>query len=159
MTLPTGIIYMTQVNVELGRPETAYITLDDGSVRALSGFTSGAIDMNSLRGKSAYTNMTGSGTGFYSTGQASTTQSFTAGDEMRVSVQNGKAPYSYSWSFQAANGCSMGTNGMSTVFISRTIPRFGYTGNCVVQCVITDSTGRTLTIQNIEGVFDWQTNQ
>lgn len=58
MTLPTGTISLSQVNVELGLSATAAISLNDAAVRALAGVPSGQIGMNNLQGKSnafAYT--------------------------------------------------------------------------------------------------------
>ena len=52
MTLPTGTIWMSQVNTELKRPATQAISLNDGQVRQLAGRPSGAIHMSQLRGKS-----------------------------------------------------------------------------------------------------------
>jgi hypothetical protein len=43
---------MSQVNVELGRPSTQGISLNDATVRSLAGRPSGTISMNDLRGKS-----------------------------------------------------------------------------------------------------------
>ena len=53
MTTPTGTIGLSDVNVELAKASTATITLNDAAVRSLAGIASGAIDMNSLRGKSS----------------------------------------------------------------------------------------------------------
>lgn len=53
MALPTGTLSMSQVNVELGRSSTALISLGETAVRGLAGVASGAIGMNSLRGKSS----------------------------------------------------------------------------------------------------------
>ena len=55
MTLPTGTISMSQVNVELGLSPTALISLNDSAVRALAGVPSGTISMQNLQGKSAVT--------------------------------------------------------------------------------------------------------
>lgn len=53
MALPTGTISMSDVNVELGRPWNATISLGDAEVRSLAGRPSGAISMADLRGKSS----------------------------------------------------------------------------------------------------------
>lgn len=54
MTLPSsGTIALSQINTELGRPDTQTIGLDDASVRALAGIPSGPISLYDLYGKSA----------------------------------------------------------------------------------------------------------
>lgn len=54
MTLPSsGLITFNQINVELGRSPTAYISLNDPEVRALAGKPSGLISLSDLHGKSA----------------------------------------------------------------------------------------------------------
>lgn len=54
MTLPTGTISMSQVNVELQLSATTPISLNQASVRSLAGVPSGTISMNNLRGKTYY---------------------------------------------------------------------------------------------------------
>jgi hypothetical protein len=53
MTLPTGTISLSQVNVELLKSATATISLNDADVRALAAVPSGLIDLQDLQGKSA----------------------------------------------------------------------------------------------------------
>jgi hypothetical protein len=52
MTLPTGIIYLSQVNDELARASVSAVNVNDLAVRTLARQLSGATDMNALRGKS-----------------------------------------------------------------------------------------------------------
>lgn len=53
MTLPaSGPLSLSQVNVELGNPSTATISLNDANVRTLANVPSGAISMQNLLGKS-----------------------------------------------------------------------------------------------------------
>lgn len=67
MTLPSGTISMSEVNVELSLPATTLITLNDADVRDIAGapfITPGTtISMNDLRGKSAFTAITATATG------------------------------------------------------------------------------------------------
>lgn len=52
MTLPlTGSISMSQVNVELRRPATQTLSMNDAAVRKLAGKPTGTISMSELRGK------------------------------------------------------------------------------------------------------------
>ena len=52
MTLPTtGTLGMNQVNLEILRPETAELGLDDPAVRVLAGSSTGSVQFASLRGK------------------------------------------------------------------------------------------------------------
>ncbi len=57
LALPTGEIWMSQVNTELGHASNRAIWLGDSDVRNLAGDTSGDIWMSSLRGKSNYHNL------------------------------------------------------------------------------------------------------
>ena len=63
MTLPaSGPISLSQVNTELGRPATNWITMNDPDVRRLAGAPSGAIYMSFLYGKSNIIREPASGT-------------------------------------------------------------------------------------------------
>lgn len=55
MALPTGTISASQINTELGRSATANMSIAGTAERALAGVSSGAISMDSFRGKSSYT--------------------------------------------------------------------------------------------------------
>jgi hypothetical protein len=61
MTLPTGQIAFSDINVELFRPATNPLSLNDPSVRFVSGQSGGSVDMNALRGKSYVTYSPGGG--------------------------------------------------------------------------------------------------
>lgn len=51
MALPTTEISMQDVNIELKKPATNQISLNDTEVRKLVGKPTGTISMNDLRGK------------------------------------------------------------------------------------------------------------
>lgn len=69
MTLPaSGAIYLAQVNTELGRPATQWITMNDPDVRRLAGAPSGLIWMSQLHGKSNIVREPASGS-FYEYGR------------------------------------------------------------------------------------------
>lgn len=101
MTLPTGQISMSQVNVELNRSSTAQISLGESAVRTLAGAASGAISMQNLQGK---TNATApvntaaptlSGTTQVGNTLSSTTGSWTATPAV--------SSYSYQWQRNGSN--------------------------------------------------------
>lgn len=55
MTLPvSGPISMSQINVELSRPATQTVSLDEAPVRGLAGIVSGPIGFSNLLGKAAW---------------------------------------------------------------------------------------------------------
>lgn len=53
MPTPTGTISLSDVNIELGKPATSTITMDDSLVRTLCSLPSGIITLNNLKGLSA----------------------------------------------------------------------------------------------------------
>ena len=157
MTTPSGQIQASDINVELGRPWNAYFELNDGAVRNLAQRGGGYIDMNDLRGKSSYTPMGGYANHDSAGGPLyNQSQPFQSTIYPSVGVSNGTQPYSYQWSFISANGATFpgATNG-SSVAVRHSISRYGYQGESSLQCVVTDATGRTLTIAPVYASWDY----
>jgi hypothetical protein len=160
MTTPTGRIQASDINAELGRAWNTPFNLNDGPVRALAGNAGGHIDFNQLRGRSAYTSMTGQGnddSAGGSLGEGSV--QFVSTVHPSVTVSNGAPGYSYQWSFIDAGGATFGgTTTASYVAVQHTISRFGYSGSATLRCVVTDSTGRTLSIEPVYASWDYYDN-
>lgn len=150
MTLPTGTITMDQVRIELGIAQ-AGVNLNLASIRTLAsvGGSGTSISMSQLRGKSAYTPMTVSGNDDaitdYSTGTAYTHYLYPS-----VNVSGGSGGYTFAWSFIAQNGASIiGSTTSQSINVGHSVSKFGYTGSCTLQCVITDNTAHSVTVPNI----------
>lgn len=160
MTLPaSGVITLTQVMNELRvvNPGRAYpISLGDADVRSLAGVPSGAISLTNLYGKSSYVALSAT--------SSNDSQSFFSGSgagvaicSPSVSVTGGTLPYTYLWSFTSnPNGCSLGGSTSATCNVSKA---FAFNSNgsasAVLQCVITDNIGATVTKTGITAALDW----
>lgn len=160
MTLPaTGAISMSQLAVELGRAANAPTSLGDTAVRNLAGVASGPISLNSLHGKSSYTPMTVTP---YPDDRSysSTTSGGTAYAYPSVSVTGGTGGYTYSWSFTSnpsSAALSNATNSQCTV--SKTYVKYSNGGfGAILQCVVQDNTGHSVTVSNISAAADWSDN-
>lgn len=160
MTLPvSGPISLSQVNVELGLSATAQVTLGDASVRNLAGISSGAISLDSLHGKSSYTPMTitphSDDRSYSSTSSGGTAYAYPS-----VSVTGGTGGYTYSWSFTSnpsSAALSNATNSQCTV--SKTYVKYSNGGfGAILQCVVQDNTGHSVTVSNISAAADWSDN-
>ncbi len=151
MTLPASApISMTQVMDELRTvtPARAYpISLGDADVRALAGVPSGPISLTNLLGKSAYVAMSGSVPNVSDTAAINPSANYTVNVPVSVMVAGGLAPFSYAWSKVSGDGTATAVNAASTtanlLVIRFSIP--GDTTGSVVQCIVTDSTGATMT--------------
>lgn len=160
MTLPaSGAISLTDVMTELRivTPSRAYpISLGDTDVRALAGVPSGAISLTNLYGKSAYIAL--------SAVSSNDAQSFFSGSgagvatcSPSVAVSGGTAPYTYLWSLTSnPNGCALGSATSAACTVSKA---FGLnttgSASAVLQCVITDNVGATITKTGITAALDW----
>lgn len=145
MTLPNGALSMYEVNLELGRPGTQSINMNDMAVRTLAGvggYNTG-ISMLSLRGKSSYTAVYATGRGdSYSEGYYGSRQQSVHTLNPSVSPSSGTGSYSYTWEFESAPGSFSLENVNSQVpNLKITVPRFGISASCVLRCTVSD--GRT----------------
>lgn len=149
MTLPvSGLISLANVNVELGRASTAAVSLAESAVRTLAGVASGIVYLSNLHGKSSYTPMVGTGYDAYVTDYATGT-AYTESAYPYVTVVNGTGGYTYSWTFINQNGFSIVNPTSSNPTVRHSITKFGYSGSCTLQCVITDNTAHSITVSPI----------
>lgn len=71
-----------------------------------------------------------------------------------VYVAGGAGGYFYSWSFtNNPGGYALSSATASSCTVSHAIGKFGFDGTAVLQCVISDSAGQTLTISNVSAIF------
>jgi hypothetical protein len=161
MTLPTsGPLSLSNVLAELQAANPARsvpISLGDADVLALAGKSSPPISLSDLYGKSSYTPMTV--TPHDASASYMTTNSGTATASPSVTVTNGSGGYSYAWSF-ASNPNSMSISGVSngsSVLVQKTFVKNQQgTYSAVMQCVVTDNTGHSVTVQtNVEITLDF----
>lgn len=156
MTLPSsGPISMAMVSNELGISLTG-LSLNDPRVRNLAGRPSGPIGFSELRGKSAYTPMSGVGVDAEGVWPSNNGRAFTAIVYPQVTISGGTAPYTYSWVLTTSAGANIAN--ATSAYPSVTY-RFGkyaeqMTIIALAQCRVTDSTGQTITISDIYCTFD-----
>jgi hypothetical protein len=151
MTTPaSGTISLTDVMAELRTVNAgrAYpISLGDADVRALAGVASGAISLSNLYGKSAYTPMSGSVADVSDTAASNPASNYTNHTTISIALAGGQAPFSYAWSHVSGSGSVTAANATSTT-ANFTVARFSEPGEVysqVVQCIVTDNTGATIT--------------
>lgn len=71
-----------------------------------------------------------------------------------VSVSGGSGSLTFSWSFTTnAYTCTLTNPTSQQCTVSHTISKYGFDGSAVLQCVINDTSGQSLTISNIKAVF------
>jgi hypothetical protein len=151
MTLPASApISLTQVMDELRTvtPGRAYpIALGDADVRALAGVPSGPISLTNLLGKSAYVAMSGSIADVSATADSNPPSTYTESLPLSLTLAGGMAPFSYVWSKLSGDGAVTAINAASTTanFTNARFSPPGQVQSQVVQCVVTDNTGATLT--------------
>lgn len=153
MTLPaSGSISLGDVMTELRimNPGRAYpIALGDADVRALAGVPSGSISLSNLYGKSSYIAMSGSVPDVPDAVRTAGAN-YTAHIPIAITLYWGLAPFSYDWSKVSGTG---GLSAVTAANASSTTADFaiaitspiGQVRTEVVQCIVTDATGATLT--------------
>jgi hypothetical protein len=152
MTLPTsGSISSDQIMAELrvANPTRAFpLSLTDADVLALAGKSVPPISIPAdLYGKSSYTPMSGSVPDVSSTAQSDPPSNTVAHIPINVVFTGGQAPFTYAWSHVSGTGTVTAANANNTT-ANFTVAKFSTPGDeqtQVVQCVVTDSTGATMT--------------
>jgi hypothetical protein len=153
-------VSLSDVMVELRvtSPGRAYpISLGDADVRALAGVLSGPISLSDLYGKSSMAPLTATGSGasnFANTGSSSGTVSCSPS----VTPSGGSGGYTYQWSFTSnPNACSLAGAASQSCTVSHSYSRYGNgSASATLQCVITDSGGRTTTVTGIPADLTWE---
>jgi len=157
MTLPaSGAITLSQVAVELGRASTASTSLGESATRNLAGVASGAISMSNLYGKSSYTPMTVNSTDANQS-YSSASSGGTASASPSVSVAGGTGGYTYTWTMTSNPGGATLTNAtLSACTCSHTFVKLSAGSfSVVLQCVVQDNTGHSVTKTGINANADW----
>lgn len=160
MALPSGTISMSQVNTELGRGATAALSMNDSALRTLAqvGGSGTAVSMNNLRGKSAYTAMNVTANDIY-VEEAAPGNAYTGNWYPSVSVSLGSGGYTYVWTFtNNAGGFTLVTSTASNAQIRHSVTKFGYSGDAIMNCQVTDNTGHVVnrTVNVHVNIYDGQ---
>lgn len=152
MTLPTsGSISSDQIMAELrvANPTRAFpLSLTDADVLALAGKSVPPISIPAdLYGKSSYTPMSGSVPDVDGSAASDPPSNYTAHVTVAIARTGGLAPFSYAWTMLSGGGTVTAANAASTTanFIVRRFSTPGESSTLVAQCVVTDSTGATMT--------------
>lgn len=150
----TGPISIGMVAAELGIGLP--LSLGDARVRALAGVPSGPISLGQLRSKSAQGPLTASSEDGYGD-RDSSNGGGTASCSPSVSAAGGSGGYTYLWSFTSnPSSCSLGSATSAVCSVSRSYPRFGSgDADATLQCVITDSSGQSITKSGISAYLTW----
>lgn len=158
MTLPTtGPISLNNVSTEIGIGVGSRLDFNDGRVRALAGRPSGAISMADLRGKSSYVPMTlvmhSNETGntdpmeWYPTSNPGQSYFYNCG--ITAVVTNGVGPFTYQFTKSNSVGTFTYDSSMGYATWRITVARFsppGVIASADFTCVVTDSTGRQISL-------------
>lgn len=163
MTLAaSGTISLSDVLAEIrlvtpGRADT--ISLGDADVLALAGKSGQPISLTDLYGKSSYVPMTVTPHSAISGNVDSSLSGGTASASPSVSVSGGSGGYTYAWSITSqTNTVTLSGTSASTCNVTRTFNKFANGDfDVILQCVVTDNTGHSVTVSNIEAYSSWGT--
>jgi hypothetical protein len=164
MTLPaSGAISLSDVLAELritnpARAET--ISLGDADVLALAGKSAPPISLSDLYGKSSYvyTPMTVTPHSAFSSGYQSSISGGTAVASPSVTIKGGEGGYSILW--EITDGGGLGATLSNATRAQCTVSRpFAKNSNgefdVFLRCTVTDGTGRSVVVDNIEAYASW----
>lgn len=158
MTLPTtGALSLSDVLTELkiaNPSRTVPIILGDADVLALAGKSAPPISLSDLYGKSAYSPVTAVGNN--ATGSSSSAvNGGTAACSPSVTPSGGLGTYTYSWSFDISDGCTLSNATLRTCLVAHIYSRYDTgSASAVLRCVVSD--GRTsVTVTGITANLDW----
>lgn len=163
MTLPvSGTISLSDVLAEIqrvtpGRSPT--ISLGDADVLNLAGKSGLPVSLSDLYGKSSYVPMTVMPHNDIRSSVSSASSGGTAIATPSVSVTNGSGGYTYAWSITSQTAVVTLSNASSaSCTVSKSYSRYENSDfDVFLQCVVTDSTGHTVTVSNIEAYAAWGT--
>jgi hypothetical protein len=161
MTLQaSGTISLTDVmnEIRLVNPGRAYpISMGDADVRALAGVPSGPIGLSNLYSKSSYIPMNVTGNGDSHSAYSGVGGNSPVTCHPSVSVTNGSGGYTYSWSFTSnPQSCALNATTSAACNVSHTFSiNANGTASATLQCIVTDSTGHSVTATGITADLDW----
>lgn len=158
----SGAIFMSQINHEIGLiPDNGNIWMDHDWLRTLAGRPGSGtyIAFSDFYGKSWYIPMNVSATGVYNSNQSPIAATFTANGYPSVNYTGGSGGVSYQWGFNSnPSGFAMANANSQSPTVSHSIPRAGFNGQCTVYCILTDSTGHQVRVDNISIEFYYGNN-
>lgn len=145
-------ISLSQVNTELGYAANAQISMGNTPVRNLAGVGGGAVDMNSLHGKSSYTQMTAVGNGdYYDSAGGTGVNAYQYSASPYIStLTGGSGGYTFNWVL-VSGSVPIGTANLNTAnpAMRYNIGKFGSSYFSTYRCDISDNTGHTISVNNI----------
>lgn len=161
MTTPaSGTISLGNVRAEIGIGGP--IGLTDGSVRTLSGVSSGPVSLSNCYNK---TGAGGGGGGFVATGHNANSTGVTTGSQFTRSVN----PYvtvtggsgtgrTYLWSIatQDDGNFVLTDSTLAACTVSHLIGKYGYIGKCTLNCACADDAGNSANVTGVQVIFDYE---
>lgn len=161
MTTPaSGTISLGNVRAEIG--VGGPIGLTDGSVRTLSGVSSGPVSLSNCYGK---TGAGGGGGGFVATGHGDsvigtvTGSQFTKAVHPYVTTMGGSGTgKTYLWSIATQDDglFVLSDSTSATCTVSHIIGKYGYIGGCTLNCAVGDDAGNSANVTGVTADFDYE---